>query len=77
MSLAGDVPTIPQSFEEMLVLGAKIRVYEQKEDFDYASQFYNRYADSQEAFINRYSVRQVDKQVQVPTGRHRVGRYAN
>lgn len=77
LSLTTDVPTIPQAFEEMLVLGAKIRVYEQKEDFDYASQFYNRYADALESFINRYSVQQVDVQVQVPTGRQRVGPRVN
>jgi len=72
LSGASDIPTIPQSFEEMLVLGAKIRIYEQKEDFDYASQFYNRYADLEEAFVSRYSVNQVDIQVQVPSGRMRV-----
>lgn len=69
LSLASDIPTIPQSFEEMLILGAKIRVYEQKEDFDYSSQFYNRYSDLEEAFISRYGVRQVDLQVQVGSGR--------
>lgn len=65
MSDDSDVPSIPQSFEELLMLGAKIRVYEQKEDFDYASQFNNRYADLLEAFITRYSTRQVDTQVVV------------
>lgn len=74
LSSASDVPTIPQSFEEMLILGAKIRVYEQKEDFDYASQFYNRYADAVEAFVDRYGVRQVDVQVQVGSGRQRAVR---
>lgn len=72
MSAVSDVPTIPQSFEEMLLLGAKIRIYEQKEDFDYANQFTNRYADLQEAFVTRYSVRQVDNQVVIPGARQRV-----
>lgn len=72
MSDTSDVPTIPQSFEELLLLGAKIRVFEQKEDFDYANQFTNRYADLQEAFITRYSVRQVDNQVVIPGARSRV-----
>lgn len=71
LSASTDVPTIPQSFEEMLILGAKIRIYEQKEDFDYASQFANRYADLQEAFITRYSTRQVDIQGNVPGPRMR------
>lgn len=69
MSAAADVPTIPQSFEELLMLGAKMRIYEQKEDFDYAAQFANRYADSLEAFVTRYSTRQVDVQAAVPGSR--------
>lgn len=69
-----DVPVVPQSFEELLLLGAKMRVYEQKEDFDYAQQFTNRYADLLEAFTTRYSTRQVDNPIivqgsRVPTGR--------
>lgn len=69
MSAADDVPTIPAAFEELMMMGAKIRVYEQKEDFDYASQFQNRYADLMESFITRYSVRQVDNQVIIPGAR--------
>lgn len=72
MSAAGDVPTIPESFEELLTLGAKIRIYEQKEDFDYASQFVNRYADWVDSFISRYSTRQTDIQANVPGSRRRV-----
>ena len=72
MSATTDVPTIPQAFEELLMLGAKLRIYEQKEDFDYASQFTNRYADLQEAFVLRYSTRQVDNQIVVPGARNRV-----
>lgn len=72
MSSASDVPTIPQAFEELIILGAKMRIYEQKEDFDYASQFTNRYADILEAFITRYSTRQVDNQIVIPGARTRV-----
>jgi len=64
-----DVPTIPQAQEELLMLGAKMRVYEQKEDFDYANQFTNRYADLLEAFVTRYSTSQVDYQVIIPGAR--------
>lgn len=67
-----DVPTIPQPYEELLMLGAKMRIYEQKEDFDYANQFSNRYADLLEAFVTRYSTRQVDNQVIIPGARNRV-----
>lgn len=66
MSGSSDIPTIPQAFEELLMLGAKIRVYEQKEDFDYAGQFQTRYADLLESFISRYSTRQVDAQFVIP-----------
>lgn len=72
MSADSDVPTIPQAYEEMLMLGAKIRIFEQKEDFDYANQFVNRYADLIESFIIRYSTRQVDNQVVIPGSRGRV-----
>lgn len=61
-----DVPTIPQTFEELLMLGAKMRIYEQKEDFDYAGQFQTRYADLLESFLTRYSTRQVDVQFVIP-----------
>lgn len=72
MSISSDIPTIPQAFEEMLILGAKIRIYEQKEDFDYAAQFTNRLADLEEAFITRYGMRQVDNQLIVPGARTKV-----
>lgn len=72
MSATTDVPTIPQTYEELLILGAKMRIYEQKEDFDYAGQFNNRYADLLEAFITRYSTRQVDNQMIIPGARRKV-----
>jgi hypothetical protein len=65
MSADADVPTIPQAFRELLMLGAKIRVYENKEDFDFAQQFQNRYADLLQDFLTRYSTRQVDTQPNV------------
>jgi len=68
-----DVPVVPESFKELLMLGAKMRIYEQKEDFDYAGQFTNRYADLLESFITRYGMRQVDNQVIVPGARRRIG----
>lgn len=71
LSAGTDVPTIPQSFEELLILGAKMRIYEQKEDFDYANQFTNRYADLLEAFTTRYSTRQVDLIQVIPGARFR------
>lgn len=73
LSSSTDVPVIPESFSELLMVGAKMRIYEQKEDFDYAGQFTNRYADLLEAFITRYGMRQVDNQVVVPGARTRVG----
>jgi len=72
LSASSDIPLVPQAFEEMLMLGAKIRIYEQKEDFDYASQFQNRFADLVEAFTTRYSTRQVDNMVIIPGARGRV-----
>lgn len=65
-----DVPTIPQTFEELLMLKAKQRVYEQKEDFDYANQFNNRIADLEEQFVERYATRQVDGMFRVPGSRN-------
>lgn len=72
LSAGTDIPTIPESFEELLLLGAKMRIYEQKEDFDYSQQFNGRYADLTEAFVTRYSTRQVDAQMVVPGARNRV-----
>lgn len=69
-----DVPVIPAAFEELLVLGAKIRIYEQKEDFDYAGQFLNRYGDLLESFLTRYSTRQIDGQFVIPGPRQSITR---
>ena len=69
-----DVPSIPQAFEELLILGAKIRIYEQKEDFDYAGQFQTRYGDLLEAFLTRYSTRQIDAQFVIPGPRQSISR---
>jgi hypothetical protein len=66
--------TVPEAYEEMLMLGAKIRIYEQKEDFDYAGQFQTRYADLMEAFLTRYSTRQVDAQFVMPGPRQTISR---
>lgn len=72
LSATTDVPTIPEAFQELLMVGAKIRIFENKEDFDYAGQFTNRYADLLEAFITRYGMRQVDNQVVISGSRRRV-----
>lgn len=71
LSADADIPTIPQSFRELLMLGAKIRVYENKEDFDFAQQFQNRYADLLQDFLTRYSNRQVDTTSKVTGSRFR------
>jgi hypothetical protein len=73
LSAGSDVPAVPEAFSELLMLGAKIRIFEQKEDFDYAGQFTNRYADLLENFVMRYGMRQVDNQVVVPGSRRRIG----
>jgi hypothetical protein len=75
LSGSSDVPVIPEAFSEVLMLGAKIRIFEQKEDFDYAGQFTNRYADQLEAFVTRYGMRQVDNQVVVAGSRGRPVRF--
>lgn len=69
-----DVPSIPEAFEELLILGAKMRIYEQKEDFDYAGQFQTRYGDLLEAFLTRYSTRQMDAQFVIPGPRQSISR---
>ena len=74
LSGASDVPAIPEAFEELLMLGAKMRIYEQKEDFDYAGQFQTKYADLLEAFISRYSTGQVAGQFVIPGPRQSISR---
>lgn len=74
LSADADVPVIPEAFEELLILGAKIRIYEQKEDFDYAGQFQTRYGDLMEAFLTRYSTRQIDGQFVIPGPRQSITR---
>lgn len=74
LSADGDVPTIPEVFRELLMLGAKIRIYEQKEDFDFAQQFQNRYADLLQDFLTRYSTNQIDVQPRIKGSRFRAVR---
>lgn len=74
LSSSSDVPVIPEAFSELLLLGAKMRIYENKEDFDYSAQFQNRYSDMMEAFVTRYSTRQVDNQMVVPGARRPIRR---
>lgn len=74
LSADADIPSIPQAFEELLILGAKMRIYEQKEDFDYAGQFQTRYGDLLEAFLTRYSTRQIDAQFVIPGPRQSITR---
>jgi hypothetical protein len=74
LSADADVPALPEAYEELLVLGAKMRIYEQKEDFDYAGQFQTRYADLLESFLSRYSTRQIDGQFVIPGPRQSITR---
>jgi hypothetical protein len=71
LSGSTDVPTMPESFRELLLLGSKIRIYENKEDFDFAQQFQNRYADLLQDFVSRYAVRQVDRMTVAKSSRFR------
>lgn len=71
LSADSDVPAIPQAYEELLMVGAKMRVYEQKEDFDYASQYEPKYNQLLEQFVQRYSTRQIDAQFVVPGSRRK------
>lgn len=74
MSADADVPTVPEAFRELLMLGAKIRIYEDKEDFDFAQQFQNRYADLLQDFLTRYSTNQIDTQPRIKGSRFRAVR---
>lgn len=74
MSADADVPSIPEPFRELLMLGAKIRIYEDKEDFDFAQQFQNRYADLLQDFLTRYSTNQIDSQPRIKGSRFRATR---
>lgn len=74
MSADADVPTVPEAFRELLMLGAKIRIYEDKEDFDFAQQFQNRYADLLQDFLTRYSTNQIDSQPRIKGSRFRATR---
>lgn len=74
MSADADVPTVPEPFRELLMLGAKIRIYENKEDFDFAQQFQNRYADLLQDFLTRYSTNQIDTQPRIKGSRFKAVR---
>lgn len=57
-----DVPEIPSEFEELLVLGAYIRVLERNEDFDLAAFYRNgEYQDQLDQLEIRYGHRQTGK----------------
>lgn len=61
-----DVPEIPYEFEELLVLGAYIRVLERNEDFDLASYYKNGdYATELDKIEARYGKRQLGKTAKI------------
>lgn len=54
----GDVPELPSEFEELLVLGAYIRVLERNEDFDLAAYYKNGpYTEELDKLTARYGKR--------------------
>lgn len=70
-----DVPEIPSEWEELLVLGAYIRVLERNEDFDLAAFYRNGdYADELDKLAMRLGKRQSSKPVVMAQPRRTVRR---
>lgn len=58
LSGASDIPELPEAYGELLVLGAAIRVFEQKDMEDKASYLQGRYDELEEAMLIREGYRQ-------------------
>lgn len=52
-----DVPSIPEEFQELLVLGAFKRILQRNEDYDMGAAVANEYNDQLDKLVNRYGFR--------------------
>lgn len=60
LTLAADVPEIPEEFSELLVLGALQRIQKRNEDYDLAAQTGVEYQRILMQLVNRYGGRKAD-----------------
>ena len=60
LTLAADVPEIPEEFSELLVLGAYIRCLERNEDFDLANYIRSEYNNLLDMLVAKYGFRKAN-----------------
>ncbi len=71
LSNDADIPALPYSFQEVLVMGAAYRVMQVKDNFDQAAIYQNKYDEILQKLVNQTSVNQVGRSPQ-----QRINRYA-
>jgi hypothetical protein len=69
-----DVPEIPEEFEEVLVLGAYMRVLKRNEDFDLAADIKNDYNDQLDLMVSRLGYRLSNGPIVMKQPRRSLGR---
>ena len=71
LSADGDVPDLPEAFQELLVLGAAYRVLQVKDNYDQAAILQNKFDE----ILQKFAVKQSQAQVGSPA-RMRINKYA-
>lgn len=74
MELDDDVPSVPEDFEELLILGAYYRILQRNEDFDIAGAVKAEYMEEFDKLIPSYGIRQTGKPSIMGQPRMRRGR---
>lgn len=67
----GDVPEIPEEFNELLVLGAFKRILQRNEDFDLAREVTAEYQEQLMLLVNRYGFRESDGPIKIQNQQRR------
>lgn len=65
-----DVPTVPQEFEELMVIGAAFRVYEIQDNYVQASYLKQRFDEMALKFVQKYARKQTGRPARMRLNGH-------
>lgn len=74
LSADADIPSLPDEFEELLVVGAAYRVLQVKDNYDQAGILENKYKELLDKLVMKYTRNQVGRPTQMRINRHAVGK---
>lgn len=69
-----DIPSLPSTFQELLVLGAAYRVLQVKDNYDQAAILQNKYDEILQKLVNKSSPKQVGHMTQARINRYSISK---